>query len=119
MYYVYILYSPKTDKYYTGSTDNLALRLIHHNSSSTPSTKSGAPNWILSYSEYFPDRTSELKRQLEIKKKKIYQMDHFRKPCGLAQPVSTSRKHSGRSSVRLRYPPLQKLRRNVRLFVFF
>ncbi|WPR75430.1 GIY-YIG nuclease family protein [Algoriphagus sp. NG3] len=43
MYYVYILYSSKTDKYYTGSTDNLASRLKHHNSGATPSTKSGAP----------------------------------------------------------------------------
>ncbi|WPR75431.1 GIY-YIG nuclease family protein [Algoriphagus sp. NG3] len=70
MYYVYILYSSKTDKYYTGSTDNLASRLKHHNSGATPSTKSGAPFWMLKYSENLPDRTSALKRELEIKKKK-------------------------------------------------
>ena len=70
MYFVYILYSSKTDKYYTGSTDNLDDRLNHHNSGSTPSTKSGAPEWILKYIETLPDRTTALKRELQIKKKK-------------------------------------------------
>ena len=70
MYYVYILYSSKTDKFYTGSTDNLESRLKHHNAGSTPSTKSGAPFWELKYTEILHDRTSELKRELEIKKKK-------------------------------------------------
>ncbi|MGM0946474.1 MAG: GIY-YIG nuclease family protein [Bacteroidota bacterium] len=31
MYFVYILFSPKTNKYYVGSTDNLESRLKHHN----------------------------------------------------------------------------------------
>ncbi|WP_092824010.1 GIY-YIG nuclease family protein [Algoriphagus faecimaris] len=31
MYFVYILSSPKTNKYYVGSTDNLESRLKHHN----------------------------------------------------------------------------------------
>ncbi|MEB2775744.1 GIY-YIG nuclease family protein [Algoriphagus sp. D3-2-R+10] len=70
MYFVYILYSSKTDKFYTGSTDRLEARLKHHNSGSTPSTKSGAPHWVLKYSESLPDRKSALRRELEIKKKK-------------------------------------------------
>ena len=41
MYYIYILFSLKTNKYYIGSTDDLARRLKHHNGGSTPSTKSG------------------------------------------------------------------------------
>jgi putative endonuclease len=70
MYYVYILFSSKTGKYYIGSTDNLEGRLKHHNAGSTSSTKSGAPNWEIKYIENLPDRTAALKRELEIKKKK-------------------------------------------------
>ena len=70
MYYIYILFSLKTDKYYIGSTDDLARRLKHHNAGSTPSTKSGAPNWEIRYTELVSDRTTALKRELELKKKK-------------------------------------------------
>ena len=70
MYYIYILFSLKTNKYYIGSTDDLARRLKHHNAGSTPSTKSGAPDWKICYTETVPDRTAALKRELEIKKKK-------------------------------------------------
>jgi putative endonuclease len=70
MYYIYILFSLKTNKYYIGSTDDLDRRLKHHNAGSTPSTKSGAPNWEICYTEAVIDRTTALKRELEIKKKK-------------------------------------------------
>ncbi|MFC5192429.1 GIY-YIG nuclease family protein [Algoriphagus aquatilis] len=70
MYFVYILYSSKTEKYYIGSTENIESRLKHHNAGSTPSTKSGAPHWKLKYMESLTDRTAALKRELEIKKKK-------------------------------------------------
>ncbi|WP_169712772.1 GIY-YIG nuclease family protein, partial [Algoriphagus faecimaris] len=50
MYFVYILSSSKTNKYYVGSTDNLESRLKHHNAGSTPSTKPGAPYWEMKYS---------------------------------------------------------------------
>jgi putative endonuclease len=70
MYSIYILFSLKTNKYYIGSTDDLARRLKHHNAGSTPSTKSGAPNWEIRYTETVLDRAAALKRKLEIKKKK-------------------------------------------------
>ena len=70
MYSIYILFSLKTNKYYVGSTDDLQRRLKHHNGGSTPSTKSGAPNWEIRYTEAVPDRAAALKRELEIKKKK-------------------------------------------------
>ncbi|MBD8487956.1 GIY-YIG nuclease family protein [Echinicola sp. CAU 1574] len=70
MYYVYILYSPKTKKYYTGSTQDLEGRLYHHNQGLTLSTKSGAPHWEIRYFEEYEDRTAALKREYEIKKKK-------------------------------------------------
>ena len=70
MYYVYILFSPKTNKFYIGSTDSPETRLKHHNSGATPSTKSGAPSWEIKYLEKVADRSIALKRELEIKKKK-------------------------------------------------
>jgi putative endonuclease len=70
MYYLYILFSSKTGKFYIGSTDNPEARLKHHNAGATPSTKSGAPFWEIKYIENFTDRTAALKRELEIKKKK-------------------------------------------------
>ena len=70
MYYIYILFSLKTNKYYVGSTDDLQGRLKHHNAGSTPSTKSGAPDWEIRYTETVPDRTAALMHELEIKKKK-------------------------------------------------
>jgi len=73
MYFVYILFSPKAGKYYVGSTDNLESRLRHHNAGSTPSTKSGAPCWEIKYAETLPEKSSALKRELEIKRKKSRQ----------------------------------------------
>ncbi|MCH7398605.1 GIY-YIG nuclease family protein [Belliella sp. DSM 107340] len=70
MYFVYILYSAKTDRYYVGSTNDLEKRLRHHNLGLTPSTKSGSPSWELVYHEVLANRTTALKRELEIKKKK-------------------------------------------------
>jgi len=70
MYFVYILYSDKIDKYYTGSTNELETRLKHHNGGHTVSTKSGSPNWRIVYTETLPGRTAALKREKEIKNKK-------------------------------------------------
>ena len=70
MYYIYILFSSRSNKFYIGSTDDLERRLKHHNAGSTPSTKSGAPNWKICYTETFTDKVDALKRELELKKKK-------------------------------------------------
>jgi putative endonuclease len=70
MYYIYILFSLKTNRYYVCSTDDLQGRLKHHNAGSTPSTKPGAPDWEIRYTETVPHRATALKRELEIKKKK-------------------------------------------------
>ena len=70
MYYIYILFSLKTNKYYIGSTDDVPRRLKHHNAGSTPSTNAGEPDWEIRYTETVPDRTAALMHELEIKKKK-------------------------------------------------
>ncbi len=70
MYYIYILFSLKTNKYYIGSTDDLARRLKHHNAGSTPSTKAGAPDWDIRYTETVPDRAAALSANLNSKRKR-------------------------------------------------
>ena len=42
-YFVYILYSEKTDRYYVGQTQNLDERLVRHNTGRNKSTKPGIP----------------------------------------------------------------------------
>jgi putative endonuclease len=72
MYYIYILFSLKTNKYYIGSTDDLARRLKHHNAGSTPSTKGGAPDWVIRYTETVTDSPTAFKRELEIKRQELH-----------------------------------------------
>lgn len=69
MFYVYILRSKTTSKFYIGQTENLVRRLHYHNSGYSKSTKSGIP-WELVYKEELEDRASAMKRETEIKKKK-------------------------------------------------
>ena len=45
-FYVYIIQSQRTFKYYCGQTDNIELRLNRHNSRKIKSTKHGSP-WTL------------------------------------------------------------------------
>ena len=67
MYFCYILYSEKLDKFYIGATGNLEGRLIRHNSSDKGFTSTGKP-WELKYSEKFSDKTSAIKRELQLKR---------------------------------------------------
>ena len=63
---VYILKSTITGKYYIGYTDNLDIRIKHHNAGRNTSTKYGVP-WNLVYSESFNNRTDAWKRERQIK----------------------------------------------------
>jgi putative endonuclease len=69
MHYVYILYSVKADRYYTGQTENLELRLQRHNGGLVTSTKAYLP-WELKYSEVFETRSESVRREREIKARK-------------------------------------------------
>jgi putative endonuclease len=66
MYYCYILYSEKLDKYYIGSTSNVEGRILRHNSSNHGFTSTGKP-WIFKYSESFAEKTDALKRESNLK----------------------------------------------------
>ena len=67
MFYVYILKSLKTSKYYAGCTENLEKRLNRHNSGQVTSTSTERP-WTIIYSETFPELISARKREAQIKR---------------------------------------------------
>jgi putative endonuclease len=69
MWYTYIIYSEKLDRYYIGYTDNLSWRLERHNQGWGRFTKGGIP-WELVYFEKYQTKQEALKREREIKSKK-------------------------------------------------
>ena len=68
-YFVYILYSETLDKYYVGSTQDLAERLRRHNEGRNKSTKAGIP-WKRVYQESYSDRSAAYRKEREIKARK-------------------------------------------------
>ena len=68
-FFVYIIYSAKLDRFYVGHTENVETRLGQHNTRFSTFT-SKASDWILVYTEEYPERKSAHLRELEIKKKK-------------------------------------------------
>ena len=68
-YHLYIIKSQKDGSYYIGSTKDMAERLERHNQGRSQYKKSKRP-WILVYSEKHSDRSTAVKRENEIKKRK-------------------------------------------------
>lgn len=66
MFFVYILQSEKSGKYYTGHTNNIDVRLNEHNSNLSFSTKNKGP-WKLVYAEEFATRSEAMKREKFLK----------------------------------------------------
>ncbi|HWA52465.1 MAG TPA: GIY-YIG nuclease family protein [Patescibacteria group bacterium] len=67
MWFVYILLC-QDNSFYTGITNNLSKRFkAHKNGKGAAYTKSHKPVKII-YQEKFPDKSSALKREIEIKK---------------------------------------------------
>jgi len=69
MFFLYILWSRSTNKFYIGQTKDLNRRLIYHNSGYNKSTKAGG-NWELVYAENFNTHNEAVKREKELKRKK-------------------------------------------------
>jgi putative endonuclease len=69
MYYLYIIYSNKLDRYYIGHTENIDKRIIEHNTGFSSYT-SKALDWILVYKEQFTERIYASRREMELKRKK-------------------------------------------------
>ena len=70
-YFVYILKSQKTNRFYIGCTANLEERLKKHNLGKTKSTKPYRP-WMLFYKEEFDDKKNAYKREWHLKHPKGY-----------------------------------------------
>lgn len=66
MYYVYLLFSNSTSKYYIGSTEDLKRRFAEHNELKNIATKSGAP-WSLEYYEAYKTKEAALLREQKLK----------------------------------------------------
>jgi len=70
MMYVYILESTSTHRFYVGSTQDVANRLIEHNSGECMSTRHGIP-WILLRVEGFHTRSEAMEQERKIKSRGI------------------------------------------------
>jgi putative endonuclease len=70
MFYIYVLHSKRTCRYYVGSTEGVQKRLDEHNSGKSKSTRAGIP-WDLIYTESFPTRSDAMLREQKIKARGI------------------------------------------------
>jgi putative endonuclease len=66
MFFVYVLQSSKTLKFYTGYAADLVQRLGQHNAGITKSTK-GRGTWELVYQEECPTRAEAMRRERQLK----------------------------------------------------
>jgi len=69
MFYVYILRSRRTGRFYVGHTDDVAQRLVEHNLGLSKYTRRWRP-WELVYVESFETRSAAMKREGQIKRRK-------------------------------------------------
>ena len=70
MFYVYILHSSSSNKFYVGQTHNLEKRLNDHNRGASPFTKRGSP-WDLVVSFPVSSRNEAIKLEARIKARGI------------------------------------------------
>jgi len=68
-YHLYIIQSKIDDSFYIGTTQNLDERIIRHNQGQSKYTKTKRP-WKLVYNEEHPNRSSAMKREYALKRRK-------------------------------------------------
>ncbi|MDD5056161.1 MAG: GIY-YIG nuclease family protein [Candidatus Peribacteraceae bacterium] len=66
MFYVYLLYSESTQKFYVGFTTDVQQRLASHNGAQNQSTVHGIP-WRLVYFEAYTHKSDALIREKKLK----------------------------------------------------
>jgi putative endonuclease len=81
-FYVYILESQTTARYYIGQTQDLEERVTYHNANYSKSLKNRGP-WRLVYTEQYATRAEAMRRERQIKSWKDRRM--------IRQLVSASR----------------------------
>ena len=69
MYFVYILQSLSSGRYYIGFTDHLVRRFHQHQAGASLATKGRGP-WWLPYYEIYSTRVEAVRRENELKRKK-------------------------------------------------
>ncbi|MEW6067991.1 MAG: GIY-YIG nuclease family protein [Nitrospirota bacterium] len=72
-YFVYILWSESTSRFYIGHTNNLVRRIAQHNNPDyhgSHHTKRNRGHWKCVYHEQFETRSEAMAREKEIKAKK-------------------------------------------------
>jgi putative endonuclease len=72
LFYTYILYSEKYDRFYIGYSEDIHIRFERHNKKMVNSTKPFVP-WTIVYFETQPTKAAAVKRESEIKNKKSRQ----------------------------------------------
>jgi putative endonuclease len=70
MFYIYILRSKLTQRYYVGSTEIVEKRLQEHNTGKSKSTRAGIP-WELIHTESFSTRAEAVRQEQKIKARGI------------------------------------------------
>jgi putative endonuclease len=73
MWWVYILQSQASNRFYMGCTADLERRIHEHQTGQTPSTRNRGP-WGLVYQKQFPNKASALAHEREIKAWKSAEM---------------------------------------------
>ena len=68
-YYLYIIQSDKDGSFYIGTTQNLDARILRHNQGRSKYTRTKRP-WKLVFYEEHPNRSSAMKREYAIKRRK-------------------------------------------------
>jgi putative endonuclease len=69
MYFVYILQSRTSSRFYVGSTNDLIRRFNQHQSRQSPATRHRGP-WWMPYYETYSKKSEAVKREYEIKRKR-------------------------------------------------
>ena len=68
MFWVYILQSQTSGRYYIGYTSNLQNRLSKHNRGLTPTTRRLKGPWEIVYTETFKTKSEAIKREKQLKR---------------------------------------------------
>ena len=66
MYYLYILQSDTTSRFYIGQTQDVPERLAYHNANYSKSLKNRGP-WRLLYTEQYKTRSEAVRRESQLK----------------------------------------------------
>jgi putative endonuclease len=80
VFFVYLLRSEKTGRYYLGCTKDVACRLAQHNSGMSKAIRNLRP-WLLVYTGEYQTRTEARRRESQIKSWK--NPEYMRRALGL------------------------------------